>query len=205
MAVPGPKPVSVHDLARELRSRIPDAGQAQVHKWSYYAQAWHLVLTGVPLFEDEIEAYAHGPVVATLWKAERHGWPRPQPTPLPATARLVVDLVLDAYGDWPAWRLKRQTHEEGPWRDLMEDDGPAEPSPVITHEALVRWFESTGEADQVRSKAFAREDADEGHARKVARARASGVRSARGRPVDDHVLAALQRASGDDHITDPRP
>ena len=204
MPQPETKLVSAHDVAQELRRRIPDAGQAQVHKWSYYAQAWHLILTGAPLFREEIEAYAHGPVVASLWKSERHGWHRPQPIPLDVTGHLVLDLVLETYGSWPARQLKQQTHREGPWRALMEDDGSAEPSPVISHESLLEWFESTGQAEQVRAQAFAREDADDGYARRIERVRASGVYSASGRPVDEHVLAALERASGAEHVTDIR-
>lgn len=198
-------PVSAHDVARELRMRVPGAGQAQVHKWSYYAQAWHLILTGAPLFIEDIEAYAHGPVVGPLWKAERHGWAVPDPRPLDETGRLVLDLVLETYGTWPAWRLKRQTHAEGPWRELMEDDGPGEPSPVIAHDRLLRWFESTGEAEQVRQRAFAREDAARGSARASDTAGGSGVYTPAGRPVDDRVLAALQRASGPAHVADDRP
>jgi uncharacterized phage-associated protein len=205
MPHPDLTPVSAHDVARELRRRMPDAGQAQVHKWSYYAQAWHLVLTGVPLFEEEIEAYAHGPVVAALWKAERHGWPRPRPRRLGEAGHLVLDLVLETYGAWPAWKLKQRTHREGPWRDLMEEDGPAEPSPVISHESLLEWFERTGEAEQVRARAFAYEDADDEYAQQVAEARVSGVYSPEGRPVDQTILAALDRASGGPHIADARP
>lgn len=205
MPHPDPKPVSAHDVARELRVRVPAAGQAQVHKWSYYAQAWHLILTGAPLFTEEIEAYAHGPVVAPLWRAERHGWARPLARPLDSTGHLVLDLVLETYGEWPAWKLKQQTHAEGPWRDLMEDDGPTEPSPVISHDSLLRWFESTGEAEQVRRRAFEREDADPRTAARLGAARRSGVRSPEGRPVDEHVLAALQRASGPEHVLDARP
>jgi hypothetical protein len=54
MAPIDPALVSAHDVAQELRRRVPDAGQAQVHEWSYYAQAWHLVLGGDPLFDEEM-------------------------------------------------------------------------------------------------------------------------------------------------------
>jgi uncharacterized phage-associated protein len=198
-------PVSAHDVARELRGRVPEAGQVQVHKWSYYAQAWHLILTGAPLFQEEIEAFAHGPLVASLWKDERYGRPRPKPKDLGEVGHMVLDLVVETYGSWPAWKLTEQTHREGPWRDLMENDGSSEPSPVISHESLLRWFESTGEAADVRARAFAREDADAGYARQVARIRESGVHSPEGRRVDDNVLAALNRASGTQHVADNRP
>jgi uncharacterized phage-associated protein len=118
---------------------VPEAGQAQVHKWSYCAQAWHLILTGAPLFKEEIEAYAHGPVVASLWKAERHGRTSPEPALLDETGQLVLD------------------HTDG------------------------RYIE------------------------RIARARKSSRYSLEGRPVDTNILAALERASGRQHVVDPRP
>ncbi|HEY8547875.1 MAG TPA: type II toxin-antitoxin system antitoxin SocA domain-containing protein [Acidimicrobiales bacterium] len=197
--------MSAHDVARELRRRVPDAGLAQVHKWSYYAQAWHLILTGRPLFYEQIEAYAHGPVVAPLWRAEHYGSSPPPRQPLDDTGRLVLDLVLETYGSWPAWKLKQQTHREGPWRDIKEYDGPGEPSPVITHENLVEWFESTGEAEQVRARAFAREDKDPDHAQRVDELRSSGPYGPQGRPIDRNVLAALAQATSGDHVNESRP
>ena len=57
----------------------------------------------------------------------------------------------------------------------------------------------------MRARAFALEDADDGYARRVTRIRESSVYRLEGRPVDENVLAALERASGAEHITDARP
>lgn len=195
-------PVSAHDVARELRRRVPAANQTQIHKWSYYAQAWHLAVTGEPMFHEEIEAYAHGPVVAKLWAAERHDWAIPPPQELPPSGHLVLDLVLETYGSWTAGRLTDQTHREGPWRDLMEDTGAGEPSPVIAHDAMLGWCEASGTAARVRERAFAREDASAAYAAEVDRLR---QRSPVGRQVEAGVRLALNRASGREHVVDPPP
>ena len=34
----------------------------------YYAQAWSLALNGIALFEDDFEAWAHGPVLPKVYK-----------------------------------------------------------------------------------------------------------------------------------------
>jgi uncharacterized phage-associated protein len=40
----------------------------KLHKLLYYAQAWHLVWEGEPLFPEQIEAWAGGPVIPELYK-----------------------------------------------------------------------------------------------------------------------------------------
>ena len=51
-------------VVRDLCSSSP--GDVKVHKLLYYAQAWHAVWTGEPLFDEEIQAWKMGPVVADL-------------------------------------------------------------------------------------------------------------------------------------------
>jgi len=35
----------------------------KLQKLLYYAQAWHLALYGISLFDEEFEAWIHGPVI----------------------------------------------------------------------------------------------------------------------------------------------
>ena len=48
--------LSAHDVARELRQRLPDPGDVKIHKLAYYCQRWHLARTGEPMFPEAIEA-----------------------------------------------------------------------------------------------------------------------------------------------------
>lgn len=71
-----------------LRLVDEDAGDSisnlKLQKLVYYAQAWHLAITGQPLFADRIEAWVHGPVVPGLYnKYKFFGWEpiRPLATP----------------------------------------------------------------------------------------------------------------------------
>lgn len=169
----------------------------RVHKWSYYAQARHLVLTGRPLFREAIVAYDHGPVVADLWKAEKYEWPLPAPAVLPPSGQLVVDLVLEDFGEWTAGRLEARTHGESPWHDAWHDQGAG--SKVISHRAILEYFEATGEAAKLRQRAFDREDADPAYQAEVDRIRRSTVHAREGRPIDDNVLAAWRLGAIDVH------
>jgi uncharacterized phage-associated protein len=51
------------DVARYIRSTGTVTGGLQLQKLVYYAQAWHLVWNGRPLFDEAIDAWKLGPVV----------------------------------------------------------------------------------------------------------------------------------------------
>lgn len=134
--------VSAHDVADELRRRLPEIGVIKLHKLLYYAQGWHLTLVGEPLFREPIKAWANGPVVAELWADEKHGRGRPAPVRPNDDQLATIDYVVERYGRFTGKDLIRLTHTEGPWRDVSEADDPgAASNPVISHEALRRWFE----------------------------------------------------------------
>lgn len=40
----------------------------KLQKLVYYAQAWHLAIHGTPLFEEDFEAWVHGPVIPSLYQ-----------------------------------------------------------------------------------------------------------------------------------------
>ena len=47
----------------------------KLQKLVYYAQAWHLALRDVPLFEEDFEAWVHGPVIPALYQEyKKFGW-----------------------------------------------------------------------------------------------------------------------------------
>jgi uncharacterized phage-associated protein len=134
--------VSAHDVARELRGRLPGIGVVKLHKLLYYVQGWHLATTGDPLFREPIQAWANGPVVADVWADEKHGRGRPPERPLHGSAAMVLDYVVERYGGLSGRDLIQLTHREGPWLDVSEsEDAAAVPSPTISGDALRRWFE----------------------------------------------------------------
>lgn len=139
-------PVSAHDVARELRSRMPDVGVVKLHKLLYYAQGWHLAMYDTALFAEPIEAWTNGPVVAELWADEKHDRGIPPQRPLDGMAVDVLDYVIERYGRHSGRDLIRRTHQEDPWLDISESDDPvAVDRPVISNHALRSWFEQDDE------------------------------------------------------------
>lgn len=112
--------VSAHDVARELRRLLPDAGVVKIHKLLYYCQGWCLAWTNEPMFEESIEAWENGPVVADLWRAEDRGDAPTRPRALTNDMLVVVQYVASKYGKLSGRDLIELTHSETPWQLASE-------------------------------------------------------------------------------------
>ena len=114
----------------------------KLQKLCYYAQGFHLAITGYPLFADRIEAWQHGPVVPALW----HKYKKYGDGPIPkvevdfdkflSATREILDEVYEVYGQFSAWKLRNMTHDETPWRSARTSGSNAE----ITHASLRDYF-----------------------------------------------------------------
>ena len=114
----------------------------KLQKLLYYAQGFHLALFGTSLFNDEIEAWAHGPVVASVYrKYKRHG---AQGIPVSIDVdfsqyteetKKLLDEVYSVYGQFSAWKLRDMTHNEPPWKDAYKT-----PNSVIGQDSMSRYF-----------------------------------------------------------------
>ena len=142
--------VTASDVAKYLiasfQKRKKEISNLKLQKLLYYAQAWYLVFYDVPLFDDSIEAWVHGPVVRSVFQEYRKfGWKPVQTKDAGSiTAKEITDHlneVIRAYGDFDAFALEQRTHREAPWRDARGNLEPDEPSHrVITHEAMKRFY-----------------------------------------------------------------
>ncbi|HEU0127900.1 MAG TPA: Panacea domain-containing protein, partial [Pseudonocardiaceae bacterium] len=92
-------PVSAHDIAAALRAESPGLPVKKLHKLLYYCQGHHLAWFKEPLFDEAIEAWDMGPVVADLWRAEKHGTPAPRRAELGNRELNTVGYVLSRYGN----------------------------------------------------------------------------------------------------------
>lgn len=118
----------------------------KLQKLVYYAQAWSLALRGEPLFEEDFQAWAHGPVVESIYRHyEGIGWnalPCPDSVPVfPEAIETHLSEVLDSYGKFSAKQLERMTHAEAPWREARGDLAPeARSNSPISKEAMREFY-----------------------------------------------------------------
>ena len=118
----------------------------KLQKLLYYAQAWFLAIFGEPLFEEEIEAWVHGPVVVSEYRRFK-GWawqPITEDLQAPNVSGIVqqhLNEVLDVYGGMSAYQLEQLTHSEGPWIAARHGLAPDEPSrAVISHDQMKDFY-----------------------------------------------------------------
>ncbi len=119
----------------------------KLQKLVYYCQAWSLVWDDKPLFNEEIEAWANGPVAPALYNYHRRlftvnkGQIPGDPSAIKDEERDTVLEVLRFYGDKSAQWLSDLTHRERPWIDAREGLRPDERGDrVITHAALAEYY-----------------------------------------------------------------
>ena len=126
------------------------SGEAITHlklqKLVFYAQAWSLALFDRPLFKEDIEAWAHGPVVPSLFNKYRgKRWSNLEAPPTcpkfnKETEGLLKE-VLSIYGKYDAKYLERLTHQEGIWKKARIGVPPEGASScVISKEKMRKYF-----------------------------------------------------------------
>lgn len=102
----------------------------KLQKLLYYAQGAFLGLTGKPLFEDDLVAWAHGPVVADVYHEYCSNGargieydddklrPKEEYT---QEEKNILNQVYDYFGQYSAWKLRNMTHQERPWKETMQN------------------------------------------------------------------------------------
>lgn len=92
----------------------------KLQKLLYYIQGWHLGLYDKPLFEEDFQAWVHGPVQPAIYGEYKHYMWNPicEDIPnidLPENVCSHIEDVLKVYGIKTAYELERMTHHEEPW------------------------------------------------------------------------------------------
>lgn len=137
---------SVFNTAAYILKRHGGTTSMKLQKLVYYAQAWSLVWDERPLFKEEIQAWANGPVVPALFFAHQGEFtltkePRGDISKLDEDARDTINAIIEAYGDKSANWLSALTHREDPWVNARRGlaDGERGNS-VISHGALADYY-----------------------------------------------------------------
>lgn len=115
----------------------------KLQKLVYYTQGFYSALYDKYLFDDEIHAWMHGPVVPELYQKYKSNGK----TPILANRDFdtsvfdkdQLDLMYEVFqelGQYSAWKLRDMTHEEPPW--MNNKDGPG----LIPKEEITEYFKT---------------------------------------------------------------
>lgn len=145
--------VSIFDVAELILQKVGFASTMKLQKLAYYSQAYALVRYGEPLFDEDFEAWANGPVCRALFVAHRGKFiigsgelagVSPRPELLGQESVSVVNHVIDVLGGYNGRELSELTHREDPWRIARGGCKPGEScSEVITKESLASYYASS--------------------------------------------------------------
>ncbi len=110
-----------------------DAGdlltQLKLQKLLYLAQGISLAIYDKPLFNEEIEAWEHGPVVRELRKVYGAFGSDPLPSPgemdfdiYTQQQKELIYKIYAQYGEYTASSLRNLTHEHSIWKEAYKTD-----------------------------------------------------------------------------------
>lgn len=103
----------------------------RLQKILYYSQAWHLAINKKPLFNDDFEAWVHGPVIRRLYgvykgygynpivtlEGEEHVEKELKKMKKDFGEELVdfLEDIIVEYFKFAAFELEQMVHKEDPW------------------------------------------------------------------------------------------
>lgn len=148
-----PAPYTASQIAKWLLGAIDrDSGDSITHlklqKLIYYAQAWSLALPerARPLFDEDLQAWAHGPVAESVFhEYKQAGWAAlgaPEDVPdIAEDDEEHLREILAVFGEFSAKHLERMTHSEDPWLHARGDLPPeARSNAVITKDHMTAYY-----------------------------------------------------------------
>lgn len=142
------KMADVFDVAKYILQEQGQMTTMKLQKLVYYSQAWALVWDEKPLFLEEIQAWASGPVVRELYDIHKGSFAisdieNGDIDSLDKEQKKTIDTVLKAYGSKPAQWLADLTHMEKPWLDARGDCEPGEICEnEISHASTAEYYSS---------------------------------------------------------------
>lgn len=132
-------------LSKKTHGKITNK---KMQKLLYYAQVWYYTFNKEKLFQEDIEAWIHGPAVPEVYREFKHFGSDPidveiDDKELVKLSKKIADLlenIWDVYGIYDAQYLEILSHSEQPWQQARGDMSDDEPSTAIIDLEVARGF-----------------------------------------------------------------
>lgn len=117
---------NIFDTAKYILEQAGTMSTMKLQKLCYYAQAWSLVWDDKPLFEEDFEAWANGPVCRDLFYKTQGQYSVSADDETGGHGNLseeekdTINHVLEHYGEHNAQWLSQLTHMEEPWKQARK-------------------------------------------------------------------------------------
>lgn len=140
---------NVFDVAKYILYKKERISMWKLQKLCFYSQAWAIVWTEKPLFEEEFEAWSNGPVCPALFEKHKGKFfvefsdIDGNIDNLTPNEKETIDIVLNDYGNMTPYDLREQTHQEMPWKNARQGIPEGTSSNVtITKESMGAYYGS---------------------------------------------------------------
>lgn len=142
---------NVIDVAAYVLEQIGSVTTMKLQKLVYYSQARSLVKCDKPLFADEIQAWANGPVSPRLYRVHSGKYMIGKGALGSAGAadnlspheKAIADDVIRELGSYSGEQLRALTHNELPWQEARKGYAPGQICNVpISVDSMKRYYSS---------------------------------------------------------------
>ncbi len=118
---------NVFNVAFYVTKKLGDITTMKLQKLVYYCQAWSLAWDGKPLFEEDFQAWANGPVCPQLFEHHKgkflissKDFNEFADSDFSDEEKETMDAVLNDLGDKSGQWLSDLTHSELPWQNARQ-------------------------------------------------------------------------------------
>ena len=132
----------------------------KLQKLLFYSQAWYLALKDDYIFEEDFQAWVHGPVLVSQYQRFRHYSYHPiseditEPD-IPQELINHLNEIMDVFGGEGAYTLERLVHQESPWIESRDNLDQTEPSTnIISKEKMKTFYKQMAEMQNAEDSAF---------------------------------------------------
>jgi len=138
---------TIFDVAKYYLNSIGELTTMKLQKLCYYAQSWSLAWDGEPLFDEDFQAWANGPVCPELFQAHSGRFKLPADFfdgynfEFSAAQRETLDAIKEYYGKESSQWLSELSHKEVLWKTARGNTPVGERcSNVITKDSMQQYY-----------------------------------------------------------------
>lgn len=138
----------IFQVAKYIVSKIGEITTMKLQKLAYYCQAWSLAWDDKPLFDDDFEAWANGPVNRDLFQKFKgkftvtlaHFTDIPDGNFTDEELKTISAVLLYYGGRTPLW-LSELIHQERPWLEARKGIEPGMAcSNIISKDIMQEYY-----------------------------------------------------------------
>lgn len=138
----------IDNVIKYFLKKLGEITPLALQKLLYYSQGFYKTFYDDYLFDDDCEAWVHGPVYKDIYFKYRNFGYNPiedgklefENVNLTEAEEELLDSIIDNFGCYSAKTLEKMTHSERPWRLTRKDFKSEEKSNEVIRKSLIEEY-----------------------------------------------------------------